>query len=289
MGIVEAASFITAFIAGIAALFAPCCIGVLLPTYLASVFKTRTKVFLMTFIYFLGLLTIFLPIGFGIAGLGAFFSRNHLLLFTIGGIFMLIMGIVLLLGRSIMLPINIHPQLKKYDFGSIYLLGIFSGIATTCCAPVLAGVLALSVLPGSLWLGGLYSLTFVLGMILPLFVIAAFVDKANAYRKITLLRRRISYQLIGKNIQLSLSHFISGLLFIVFGLFILIFERTNPDTMTSNYQIEINIWAAKVTRFISNLFGGVPQWGWAIIFSALFIIIAWRAYRQAVERENKNE
>ena len=33
------ASLVTAFIAGTAALFAPCCITVLLPAYLGSIFK----------------------------------------------------------------------------------------------------------------------------------------------------------------------------------------------------------------------------------------------------------
>src|SRR3990172_3816148 len=152
MELVAAASLITAFIAGMAALFAPCCIGVLLPAYLASVFRTKTKIFLMTFVYFLGMLTIFLPMGLGVAALSSFFTDNHGLFFAIGGVFMLLLGISLLLGKSIMLPVHVHPKLEKYDFGSIYTLGLFSGIATTCCAPVLAGVLALSALPGSLWL-----------------------------------------------------------------------------------------------------------------------------------------
>ena len=74
MELVATASFITAFIAGMAALFAPCCIGVLLPSYLASVFKTKTKIFLMTFVFYLGILTVFLPLGLGMASLSSFFS-----------------------------------------------------------------------------------------------------------------------------------------------------------------------------------------------------------------------
>ncbi|KKT78169.1 MAG: Cytochrome c biogenesis protein transmembrane region, partial [Candidatus Giovannonibacteria bacterium GW2011_GWC2_44_8] len=71
------ASLITAFIAGIAALFAPCCITVLLPSYLGSIFREKRKVFLMTFVFFLGLLAVFLPLGMGAAGLGKLFSRYH--------------------------------------------------------------------------------------------------------------------------------------------------------------------------------------------------------------------
>src|SRR3990167_8883289 len=190
MELITTASFITAFIAGVAALFAPCCIGVLLPSYLASVFKTRTKIFLMTFVFYLGVLTIFLPLGLGVAGLSTFFSDNHQLLFTAGGLFMVFLGAALLLGKSIMLPIKVHPKLEKYDFGSIYVLGIFSGIATTCCAPVLAGVLALSALPGSLWLGALYTVTFVTGMVIPLFIMAVFVDRGRLVQRFRTLKRR---------------------------------------------------------------------------------------------------
>ncbi|OGL36605.1 hypothetical protein A3A68_02150 [Candidatus Saccharibacteria bacterium RIFCSPLOWO2_01_FULL_48_13] len=289
MEIVVAASFITAFIAGMAALFAPCCIGVLLPAYLASVFRTKTKIFLMTFVYFLGILTIFLPLGLGIAGLSSFFADNHGLFFTLGGVFMLLLGISLLLGKSIMLPVHVHPKLEKYDFGSIYTLGLFSGIATTCCAPVLAGVLALSALPGSLWLGGLYALTFVIGMVVPLFLVAAFVDKSQVIRRFESLKRRVSYSVFGRQVKLSLAHLVSGIIFTIFGLFILILERTNPDIFTSNYQVEINLLAARVTRFIKTATANVPDGLWALAFILLFLAIGWVAYRQAKSEINIKE
>src|SRR3990167_10246 len=225
MELIAAASFLTAFIAGMAALFAPCCIGVLLPAYLASVFRTKTKIFLMTFVYFLGMLTIFLPLGLGIAAVGTFFTDNHSLFFTIGGAFMLAMGVALLLGKSFMLPVHVHPRLQKYDFGSIYVLGLFSGVATTCCAPVLAGVLALSALPGSIWLGGLYALTFVIGMVVPLFIMAGVADRSHALEKFQSLKRTVSYYLFGRQVKVSLSHLISGSVFTIFGLFILIYEQ----------------------------------------------------------------
>ena len=289
MELVAAASLITAFIAGMAALFAPCCIGVLLPAYLASVFRTKTKIFLMTFVYFLGILTIFLPMGLGVAALSGFFTDNHGLFFALGGVFMLLLGISLLLGKSIMLPVHIHPKFEKYDFGSIYTLGVFSGIATTCCAPVLAGVLALSALPGSLWMGGLYALTFVVGMVVPLFLVAAFVDKSRVIKRFESFKRRVSYSLLGRRVTLSLSHLISGIIFTLFGGFILIYERANPDVFTSNYSVEINLLAARVTRFIESATSAVPDVIWALVFVLLFSAIGWVAYRQAKNEINIKE
>ena len=287
MELVAAASFVTAFIAGMAALFAPCCIGVLMPAYLASVFRTKSKILLMTFIYFLGILTIFLPLGLGIAGLSSFFTNNHGLFFILGGAFMLVMGLSLLMGKSFMLPVHVHPKLQKYDFGSIYVLGLFSGIATTCCAPVLAGVLALSALPGSIWLGGLYALTFVVGMVVPLFIVAAFIDRGRIIKRFESLKRRVSYSLFGRQISLSLSHLISGSVFTIFGLFILIYERTNPDVFGSSYQLEINLLAARLTRFIDRVAGSVPEALWALLFVLLFLVIGRAAYRQATSEVKK--
>lgn len=290
MELVAAASFVTAFIAGMAALFAPCCIGVLLPTYLASVFRTKSKIFLMTFVYFLGILTIFLPLGLGVASLSSFFTNNHGLFFATGGAFMLLMGMTMLLGKSFMLPVHVHPKLQKYDFGSIYVLGLFSGVATTCCAPVLAGVLALSALPGSIWLGGLYALTFVIGMVVPLFIMAGVADRSRALEKFQSLKRTISYHLFGRQIKVSLSHLISGSIYAVFGLFILVYERTNPDVFGTGYQLEINLLAARITRFIDRLTSSIPNWLWAVLFIMLFLVIGRAAYRQASSAiKNKEE
>lgn len=285
MDLITTASLITAFLAGIAALFAPCCIGVLLPSYLASVFRTRTKIFLMTFVYYLGLLTVFVPLGFGMAGLGALFSKYHAMFFTLGGVFMLLLGVALVLGKNYMLPIHVTPKLKNHDVGSLYVLGIFSGIATSCCAPVLAGVLALSALPGSWVMGPIYAVVFVTGLVMPLLITAVMVDRTRMIHRLQSLKRTVSYRALGRTVTVNLSHLISGLLFIAVGLFILIFERVNPDAASSMYQLRINLITAQVTRAVSRFTAAVPEYVWAILFLLLVSGIAYAAYRQAVKEE----
>src|SRR3989344_3460178 len=129
MNLLISTSLIAAFFAGVAALFAPCCITVLLPTYFTSIFKQKTTIYLMTFVFFLGLLTIFLPLGLGASFLSQVFSRYHNLIFALGGIFLILLGASLLFGLSLSLPFTVHPRLKKYDYASIFVLGIFSGVA----------------------------------------------------------------------------------------------------------------------------------------------------------------
>src|SRR3989338_8916179 len=130
------ASLITAYLAGIAALFAPCCITVLLPTYLSSIFRQKRTVITMTFVFFLGLLAVFLPLGLGFAGIGTLFSKNHDLIFILGGLFLLLLGSSILLGLNFSIPFANHPKSKIKGSGSVFILGVFSAIATLCCAPV---------------------------------------------------------------------------------------------------------------------------------------------------------
>ncbi|PIR79875.1 MAG: hypothetical protein COU25_03030 [Candidatus Levybacteria bacterium CG10_big_fil_rev_8_21_14_0_10_35_13] len=273
MELLVSASFIAAFVAGIAALFAPCCVTVLLPTYLASIFRQRSTVYLMTFIYFLGLLTVFLPIGLGAVVLTQLFSTYHSIIFTLGAIFLIFLGSFLLLGRQFSLPISVHPQLKKTNIGSVFTLGIFSGIATTCCAPVLAGVLALSVLPGSFLLGGVYTLAYVLGMIVPLFIIAATLDRFDFTKKFFAFRKTAGYDFFGKKIRLTISNLISGVMFLSLGIFILYLSFTNNLVSHSSYQVSINIYLTKVNQFISQYTLILPEGAWAIIFLSIFLFI----------------
>src|SRR3990167_5040023 len=237
------ASLITAFIAGIAALFAPCCITVLLPSYLGSIFREKRKVFLMTYVFFLGLLAVFLPLGMGAAGLGKLFSKYHDPIFIVGGVFLLFLGALILLGRHFSMPFSVSPKLKINSAGSVFTLGIFSGFATMCCAPVLAGVVALSVLPNSIFWGGLYALAYVLGMVAPLFLIAYLLDKNDFTQKLMKSNKRLSYSIGGKQINLAIADLVSGITFFLMGIFILYLAATNQLAMGGGeFQTKINIY-----------------------------------------------
>ncbi|MDP3955283.1 MAG: cytochrome c biogenesis protein CcdA [bacterium] len=278
--LVFSASFLAAFFAGVAALFAPCCITVLLPTYLASVFKQKATVFLMTFIYFLGLLVVFLPLGLGATILAQFFSQYHNILFIAGAIFLILLGLMQILGKHFTLPFTVSPKLQNTGSGSVFALGVFSGVATACCAPVLAGVLALSILPGSWIMGALYTLTYVLGMVVPLFTIAIFLDKVNFTQKFFTFRKIVSYRFLGEKVSVSLSGLLAGLMFLVLGVVILFFASSNQLTAHSSYQLMVNLYVAQLVGKVEGLIGFVPQIAWAFFFMVLFLILAKTALNQ---------
>lgn len=271
MNLLVSTSIVAAFVAGGATLFAPCCITVLLPSYLGSIFRERRKVFLMTFIFFLGILLVFLPLGLGSALFSQFLSRYHNIIFATGGIFLLGLGLTMVLGFHWSLPFRVNPTLKRHNAASVFTLGIFSGIATTCCAPVLAGVLALSVLPGSVWLGGAYTLAYVMGMVAPLFVVALLLDKTKATQKLMKARKPIEYRLGSKTISLSIPDLVSGLVFIGMGVLTAWLALGNKLAMQSGLQVSINIWTTKFLQSIQGIIDLLPQSWWAVLFTLFFL------------------
>ncbi len=275
MELLISASLIAAFIAGIAALFAPCCITVLLPAYLGSIFRQRRTVFLMTFVFFLGLLIVFLPLGLGVAGLGQLFSQYHDLIFIAGGIFLLFLAASILLGGHFSLPFSINPRMKVQSAGSVFGLGVFSGFATLCCAPVLAGVLALAALPGSVFWGGMYSIAYVLGMVVPLFFLAYFLDRKDFTGRFSAFKKQVSYKLAGKQITITVADIVSGATFLSMGILILYLAQTNQLAMGgSGYQTSINIMMSNITDFVNKSLGWVPAIVWVAAFIAALVMIA---------------
>src|SRR5258708_19672901 len=89
---------------------------------------------------------------------------------------MLALAIYMLLGGQIHLPMPGRRAGGKAGMLSVYSLGIFSGVASSCCAPVLAGVIALSSVVSSFWLALGLGVAYVFGMVVPLFLIALLWD-----------------------------------------------------------------------------------------------------------------
>ncbi|MEK7635205.1 MAG: cytochrome c biogenesis CcdA family protein [Patescibacteria group bacterium] len=282
MEILVGTSLVAAFVAGVAALFAPCCITVLLPSYLANIFKEKYKIFFMTFIFFLGILTVFLPIGLGASFLSQLFSKYHNIIFTVGGIFLMILGFSMFFGKrmtTMTTPTSVRDNMKKH-VSSIYVLGIFSAIATTCCAPVLAGVLALSVTSGSIFLGVFYTLAYVVGMTLPLFVIAAFLDKANLTEKFTGVKKMVKMKMAGLEWRITISELISSTIFILMGGYITYLAFKNKLFTHSDYQLDMNIWNAKFMSSINGFVSLVPEYVWATLFATIIILVSYVFIKQ---------
>jgi len=279
MDVLVGTSLVAAFVAGVAALFAPCCITVLLPSYLGNIFKEKYKIFFMTFVFFLGILTVFLPIGLGASYLAQLFSQYHNAIFTVGGIFLVVLGVTMLLGKKFTTPTSVRDGMKGH-VSSVYVLGIFSAIATTCCAPVLAGVLALSVASGTIVWGALYTLAYVVGMTLPLFIIAIFLDKANLTERFTNAKKTVAMRIGGLSWRITVSELVSGLIFLLMGGYITYLAFSNKLFTHSSYQLEMNLWNARFLGAINSWTTLIPEYVWALLFIAIVVSISYVFIRQ---------
>src|SRR3989338_327070 len=217
-GLLFQTSLIAAFVAGMVALFAPCCITFLLPAYLGSVFKEKEKVLFMTLVFGLGIFVVLLPAVLGVQFINQFLFRNHDFIYILGGFVML--GVAAATFLNIKMPMPNLPGMqvgKRTDVLSIFILGIFSGITSACCAPVLIGILTLTFLSPSFWGAILVGAMYVLGMVTPLLLMSIFLEgKVN---KLTALRKPVFGKII-------LSNFIASLVFLITGLVILYLSFT---------------------------------------------------------------
>lgn len=286
MEILVGTSLVAAFVAGVAALFAPCCITVLLPSYLGNIFREKYKIFFMTFVFFLGVATVFLPIGLGASFLAQLFSEYHNIIFSVGGAFLIVLGLTMLLGKKFSTPTSVRDGMKRH-VSSIYLLGIFSAIATTCCAPVLAGVLTLSVASGTVMWGMLYTLAYVVGMTLPLFIIAAFLDKANLTEKFTNAKKTVAMRIGGYSWRITVSELISGLIFLLMGGYITYLAIRNRLFTHSDYQLEMNLWNAKFLNSINGFVSIIPEYIWALLFIGIVVAITYVFTKQYKKQNEK--
>ena len=173
-----AGSLAAAFAAGTVAFFAPCCAGVMTPAYLAAIGGgRRVRIARLTAVYVAGVAAVVLPITLGAAALASYVSRWHPQLFVLGGLMMI--GVAVALWREAMLPVDVPQPKLTGSTASVFALGLFSGAATACCAPVLAGAIALSATSGTVAGGLLLGAAYVAGMMAPLVPIALLYGEAK--------------------------------------------------------------------------------------------------------------
>ncbi len=240
------ASVIVSFLAGVVALAMPCCFSVLLPSYFASCFKNRTAILGMTFIFALGIAAVLLPIALGVSALSIYIGLNHSLLFVIGGFFMVFLGVASLLGIQLIPMFNPNVNLQSTSVPAVFILGVFSGVATSCCAPVLAGILILTALTASFAGAAVVGLAYVVGMVFPLFVAATLMKKSDAVQR--LLRGKMVETGFG---SIHSSKLFAGVIFLLMGVLTVALGITNSMLPTPGTEI-FNIYEAVIQDAVQS-------------------------------------
>ncbi len=272
MNIINSISLITAFAGGMVALFAPCCITYLLPSYLANIFRSREKVVFMTIVFGLGIATILVPTALGIRAVGQVFQQYHTQTYIVGGAFMILLGLMELTGRKITIPmINLTIDLtKRNDPWSVYVMGVFSGITSSCCTPVLAGILTLSFLsPTFLW-AGLAGISYVFGMVVPLVVLALLLEKIN-WTKLPQFKNK-TVKVAGKHVLATDT--VAGILFILVGITFTVLALTGRITMGIEQPVEqtLGVGLMNVVRWMRGIPGSEAVFAVALISLILIVL-----------------
>ncbi|PIR88809.1 MAG: hypothetical protein COU09_00315 [Candidatus Harrisonbacteria bacterium CG10_big_fil_rev_8_21_14_0_10_44_23] len=289
MDILFGASIVASFLAGMVALFAPCCITVLLPAYIASAFREKKKMLQMTFIFFAGIATILVPIGLGAAGLAELFQNFHKELWIFGGLFMLVLGVFSLQSRSMSLPLPAWMKAKLRIEGgmhgkSVYALGILSGAATSCCAPVLAGAVTLAVLSGTFWNALIVTFAYVFGMVFPLFLTAYFYDKFKIDQSKLIKGKMVKLSFIGKEMEIHSTNLLAGVMFFLFGGVMLLLGLSGNAYWAPEHQValgeSLNRWTLGLFRYLEN----IPNSIWVVVVLAIF-----GAFIYALNKQNKDK
>jgi len=161
------------FLAGVLALFAPCCITFLLPSYLGTIFKKSEQVMLYTVIFALGLASVLVPIALGFKFIVSFFDVYHASFYYVGAA--LLIGIGIMTYGEVKLPVYfsfVQKQKQKTDAASVYALGVMSGLTSSCCAPVLFAAVTLTSLAPSTFQAIIVAGAYIFGIVFPLFLLS---------------------------------------------------------------------------------------------------------------------
>ncbi len=272
-----AGSVAAAFAAGMVAFFAPCCAGVMMPAYLAAIGGGhRFRVARLTAVYVAGVALVVLPITLGAAVLSSYVNEWHPQMFTIGGLMMI--GVAVALWRGSMLPISLaQPRLTGSTL-SVFGLGVFSGGATACCAPVLAGAIALSATSGTIAGGLVLGVAYVAGMMAPLIPLALI----YGHTKNRVKDPRITVRLGAHAKRIGIVRLAGVVLFAGFGVLFIALAMTGNSNTAPSFQKQLGIWMREVGSYVDN----VPN---VVALPVLLVVLAGFAYAVVRKRGDQRE
>ena len=278
-GLFFGGSVVAAVVAGSIALFAPCCVSVMLPAFFAASFQNRRVLVAMTFLFAAGVATVILPIALGASFVRRILLGGHTEIYVAGGALMLSLGAYTLLGGKLRLPMPSGGPTGRGPLG-VYSLGLFSGVATACCAPVLAGVIALSGVTGSFLAGIGLGIAYVAGMVGPLLLIALWWDRRD-WRGSALFRpRNVTYQLGPLRRSISAAALASGILLMAMGAWAVWSGFDGGMRTPTGWQADLQLRLDRAGTWLTQHLAWLPSWGAAVLLAIALVAAARIGIRQ---------
>ena len=293
--LVYGSSLLAAFLGGVLALFAPCCIVSLLPTYIAATLRVpRWRLVELTGLFALGVAVILLPIVLGIGALGQVLGGAHREVFFLGGVLMLVLGASALAGKGFALPMPMLRRPGAADGGAAgtLLLGVFSGVVSSCCAPVLGGVLVLSAAAGSLAHALGLGLAYVLGMVFPLFIAALLWNRLRLGERNVFRGRTVALTIGGHALRWRATDLGAGVLFLAMGGLMVGLAVTGRSTYTPGFLLAFSRWGSDRMAALARAARGIPEVWFGVALVALLVAlvaVAWSGRAATPAQSGRDE
>lgn len=272
-------TLLVAFAAGMLAVFSPCS-ALLLPSFFAYAFTTRSKLVGRTMVFYLGLLIVLVPLGVGSSAASSLVYANRETTIKVAGGLIIGLGIWQLLGKGFTLPFGNRLQQvtagvdARRGVGSTLVLGAVYGLAGFCSGPILGAILTMAATSGSSLGGGLLLAAYALGMAAPLLVLALLWDRFDLGSRPWLRGRGIT---VGPITTHSTS-LISGLLFISIGVLFIRFD--GMVGLTSRLGLgDTTEFEFAAQQKVTDWFGAIPGWVTPAVIAVVALLVAWRRSR----------
>ena len=277
---------LVAFAAGVLSLLSPCS-ALLLPSFFAYAFATRTALLARTGAFYAGLLITLVPLGMGASAASTLFYGHRALLVTVAGWVLIALGLVLIAGRSFAVPFSGrlaqagNALSQGTGWALTVALGSVYGLAGFCSGPVLGAILTVAATRASPAGGGFLLAVYALGMALPLFLLAAAWDRFDLGRRGWLRGRMLA----AGPLRVHTTSLVSGIMFVIIGVIFLRFDGTAGLIGMGGLDTSGIEYAAQ--QRLSDWLSEVPLWTVPAVVAVVAGLVAlrrWRAGRRHPRR-----
>ncbi|GAC1485701.1 MAG: hypothetical protein NVS1B1_00160 [Candidatus Limnocylindrales bacterium] len=216
-------SFIAVFAGGVLAILSPCS-ALLLPAFFAVAFSSRVQLVRAALLFYLGLATIFVPLGLGVSFVASLFFEQRPLIILGGGALLIGLGILVLIGGGFaVLPSAAARLATVQGRYAAYATGLTYGFAGFCTGPILGGVLTVAASATAPVIGAALLATYALGMTTPVFALALLWDRFRLGERGLLRGAELR---VGKH-AMPASRAFAGALFIIMGMSFVAFQGSS--------------------------------------------------------------
>lgn len=217
-------SILLAFIGGVLSILSPCFLP-LFPSYVAYMFKEKKDITKMTLFFFAGLSTVFILMGLGATALGSILEASRIKLIEVSGVFLIIFGIVIAIGKGLTVPfLRLHfKKAPKHDTLGVTLFGAAFAIGfTPCIGAILFTILFIAATFHNYAYSVILLFTYSLGLIIPYLILSIVYDTHKWHEKSWIRGKSWHW----KTFTFNTTQLISGMVIIITGILFLLYKGT---------------------------------------------------------------